>query len=389
MTNKNKITTSKTAIMASAIIGLMLFSPTLILPNISAQTPNTSQDCTDEVGKQMYANSKIVNHDKAYNLASNHDELKTMLKGYDYKYAGLGTSWTFDSNCNVTLKALELAFILSNKTGPVKTINVIEDPTATKIMKTEEHKVEKEFFIAHNSNIWSGYEFSGNAQASANVLYVRGQWTQPTPQQPSPGKCSTPHCDIATWVGLSDTLGASSSDLAQAGTDATMNCGVVGCPITYEAAYEFLPDPPIHVSTLGVSGGHSMTFYVINEAQYGGFTTLYDIQMIDSTSNTSFLKTGISYTRMPGPTYGDTIVERALQTDIGSRETIAKYSNSPAFSITGRVYYGNAFHGIIDPYTNGWYRINTMINSATPNITTGAVSSSSAFTETYNNSDGT
>jgi hypothetical protein len=338
----------------------------------------------------MHKKSSSIDGSKALNFAIAQNEFVEKVHGYNYTYLAISPGWTFDSHCKTSLKGVDVEFAVYGEKGYVKNIIVTEDPTLTKVVNIVE-EVGNKHSTSNNNNIWSGYEFSANAQASIPVYEAYGSWTTPTVSVPSSGgSCSTPHCDLAVWVGLEDQLGAGDSDLVQAGTDESKNCGVTGCPVTYEAWYEFLPSADVHLTMVSLGANHAITTQVTNEAQYGGFTTLYDVSVVDSTSSTSQSVTGTSYTRMPGPVDGDFMIERSLQTDIGQTQTLAAYSPT-GLSITGKTWYSSAFHGITTPYTSGWYNTAIMnLNCPTnPNISIGTVSTSSVFTETYLNSCGT
>jgi hypothetical protein len=96
--------------------------------------------------------------------------------------------------------------------------------------------------VGSTSRNWSGYVASGGTFTA-----VSGTWTIPTVAA-STG--TSPRAD-ATWVGIG---GATTTDLVQAGTQATVDNGVV----QYSAWVETLPQPSRNVS-LAVNAGDTVT----------------------------------------------------------------------------------------------------------------------------------
>jgi hypothetical protein len=102
--------------------------------------------------------------------------------------------------------------------------------------------------VGTTSRNWSGYVASGGTFTA-----VSGTWTIPAV---SASTGTSPRAD-ATWVGIG---GATTSDLVQAGTDATVDNGVV----TYSAWVETLPQPSKPVS-LAVSAGDTITVSITQQ----------------------------------------------------------------------------------------------------------------------------
>jgi hypothetical protein len=97
--------------------------------------------------------------------------------------------------------------------------------------------------VGSTSRNWSGYVASGGTFTA-----VSGTWTVPTV---SPSASGTSARADATWVGIG---GATTTDLVQAGTQATVVNGVV----SYSAWVETLPQPSRDVS-LAVSAGDTVS----------------------------------------------------------------------------------------------------------------------------------
>jgi hypothetical protein len=96
--------------------------------------------------------------------------------------------------------------------------------------------------VGSTSRNWSGYVASGGTFTS-----VSGTWTVPTVS----ASTGTAVRADATWVGIG---GATTTDLVQAGTEATVDNGVV----TYAAWVETLPQPSQPVS-LAINAGDTVT----------------------------------------------------------------------------------------------------------------------------------
>ncbi|MGI0092804.1 MAG: G1 family glutamic endopeptidase [Nitrosotalea sp.] len=365
----------------------MLVFPTTVIPNVHAQ----DQTCADKVTQQMRVNSQNIDTTKARSLSSTNNELQGKLNGYKYKLDSISTGWSFDSNCNVTLTGVQLSYILSDSTGYVKNVIVLEDPSLSTVTKIQE-EVGKKFFSTTHSSTWSGYEVYGACSPTCPDAYdAYGSWTEPTASKPSSGgQCSTPHCDMAIWVGLEDQFGAANNHLAQTGTDAVVNCGIVNCPVSYNAWYEFLPSDSVNMTMVSVHKNDAITSEVINAYILGGTSTLYDVSVVDSTSSTSQYVYNVSYGVMSDPQNADFIVERGFEHDIGQQESLAAYSPTN-LSIYGKTYYNGAYHGITDPYSASTYNNDIMDQncSPNPNITLGSIGTGSTFSETYQNSCGT
>lgn len=89
----------------------------------------------DLINEKMREKSYSVNEQKAVSLAQAQPEVisKTLFSGYHYD--SISEGWSWDSNCNLTLTSVNVAFQSSNHDlGPLV---VTEDPTLEKIIKIE------------------------------------------------------------------------------------------------------------------------------------------------------------------------------------------------------------------------------------------------------------
>jgi len=141
-------------------------------------------------------------------------------------------------------------------------------PTSTNSVSTA-----PETSTDYTSANWSGYLATGQSYTS-----ISADWhaTDPT------GNSTSTSAD-ATWIGIG---GVTTKDLIQVGTDNSVSASG---QISSSAFYEVLPNPAVQITTMVVSPNDSISAS-INEVGSNEWT----IQIIDSTSNTSFTTT-ISY----------------------------------------------------------------------------------------------
>jgi hypothetical protein len=101
--------------------------------------------------------------------------------------------------------------------------------------------------VQSTSRNWSGYVATGGTYTA-----VSGTWVVPTPDAKVAGI-------DATWVGIG---GANTTDLIQAGTEATVNPDGT---ITYDAWTETLPQP-VRTVSLTVSGGDTVSVAITEQS---------------------------------------------------------------------------------------------------------------------------
>ncbi|MGI0086717.1 MAG: G1 family glutamic endopeptidase [Nitrosotalea sp.] len=389
---KNNKTRTVTTIMAILMIGLSLLSPPAIMPSVNAQQQQQAKlqsdnTCTKQVEQQMQTKGQLIDSKKAIQLATGNQEFQSMVKGYSSNFDSIFYNWTFDSQCNTTLKNVNVVYFLHYANGTQKNLVVTLDPTLAKIVGFNEYVPPRYSTTSYPPN-WAGYEFQGNSGATNPVYEADNSWTQTTVSVPYTGGCVSPQtCDLATWSGLEDELGAyPDQNLAQAGTDAVVDCIHSGCTYTYKAWYEFLPNNPVICTGVNVHAGDSMTADVVNSNKPG---SAYHISVVDSTSSTS-CSMNYTYSAMTTPYYGDFIAERScLSNCSGSNPTYSTLAKFTTFSQGGTIYYTGATQYIDTPYSNGWYNQDIMTNSGNTNIYNGAVTPSSTFSETWHTSSGT
>jgi hypothetical protein len=122
--------------------------------------------------------------------------------------------------------------------------------------------------VRSTSRNWSGYVATGGSSYTS----VSGTWVIAKPEPNVPGI-------DATWVGIG---GANTTDLIQAGTEATVNGDGT---VTYDAWTETLPQSTRTIS-LAVSGGDTVSVTITEQS-----TGLWVIDMKNVTTGKSFTTT--------------------------------------------------------------------------------------------------
>lgn len=139
------------AIAVSAITIFISFIPILtsykggggpvgaMTPDIENQTGSVGiamNSCSpDVINEKMREKSYSVNEQKAISLAQAQPEVISKTVFFGYHYDSISDGWSWDSNCNLTLTSVNVAFQSNNHDlGPLV---VTEDPSLTNIIKIE------------------------------------------------------------------------------------------------------------------------------------------------------------------------------------------------------------------------------------------------------------
>jgi hypothetical protein len=403
----NKIRAMTT--ITSLIIGLMLLSPTLVLPNINAATDQNTTASADvlspECKKKAYAMiSELegkMDEKKSNSLAITSSDLadktakleQAMGDKLDIKYNGLQDSWNIDPvTCTPTLDKVSASYFLDDKSGNVKRVAVVTmDSQLSKIEKTEDY--EPKYATTGTATLWAGYDFGGNAGYTTTVTAADNSFSYPTVSKPTNDNCflsntnHTPDCDLRVWAGLTDSLGgASTGHLIQGGAGTEISCNSSGgaCTTTYSLWHEELPNPIVTFTTLTPGGTHNVQTDIL---QNTSTPSTYDTYVRDSASTTVWHSTTTGYA-MTAPTHADFMHERpnTVFTDNTKKPSIL-----PVFSVTtvgASLDYGGVSHPIGPTLTNIGVSM-TSDGTATGTLLAqqGALSSSSnTFTVTFKNS---
>jgi hypothetical protein len=198
--------------------------------------------------------------------------------------------------------------------------------------------------------------------------------------------CYFAHCDISTWPGLTAQYGGGNG-IVQAGTESGLYC-TVGCSYYYYGWYEFYPANSVTCSNFPVSSGDLVAADIINHAETGGSSTVYDVYVFNYSQSKTCSVTNQSFTGFTTPYYGQFITERPSFG--GTPARLPKFGSvTMAGAYIDYNYCGsNCNVGISTPYGNGWYVLTTMVNGGNTNINVGSVSNN-AFTQTWLTSAGT
>lgn len=151
-----------------------------------------------------------------------------------------------DGSTDETTARNDYTLVLDGNTWKVNTDvqpSAVEQPAPQPNIGTTTPGAARAFSTSSN---WSGYAATGGAFTS-----VTGTWTVPTVTATTSGA-------DATWVGIG---GVASSDLIQAGTQATVSGGTVA----YDAWIEMLPQTSRPVS-LSVNPGDSVTVTISQQS---------------------------------------------------------------------------------------------------------------------------
>ena len=233
-----------------------------------------------------------IHSQRAISLAINSLDFQTKIASTHYYFNSIyyEFSWLPNSaNPVVTMNTVNVVYSHENSNGTTTNIVATEDSSLASVRKvTVESVVPRNGCVISGghcqaSSNWDGYEFFNHVGTTYNPIYeVRASWTVPQAYVPilsTSGKnCNWPtHCDLSTWVGLSNTAGggcANGGCIVQGGTESGQQCGVSGCGPNnggyYYPWYEFLPAASVACGGTGGSNihyGDSYTEYIYNDYQ--------------------------------------------------------------------------------------------------------------------------
>lgn len=382
---KNNKTKIASTVMTAMIIGLMVFSPTTMLPNVNATSGILSSDCTDKATKAEFAIASQLDETKAKSLASSSNEFNSRTSGYTITYGGTVNTWTIDkTTCNPTWDTISVVYFLTDNNGEHKNLVFTLDPQLTKIINIDEYNAR--FQSSTNYDIpWSGYEFAADSTHSTTITNAYATFSVPSVSKPSGINCylntpSSTYCDMSVWPGLEDSYGASNNHLVQDGTESIVSCNSSGgsCTSSYDAWYEALPAAETVCPSFSVSAGDSMTVQVTQES---GTSSSYDFSINDGSTGHTCTHTQTGYA-MTAPTLAPFINERSVTNNV--RDHLPQFSS---VAISGDINYNGVAHTIYTPYSNGYYQLNIMTSDGTSTgtqlISDNAVGTTGSYTATW------
>ena len=331
--------------------------------------------CTESVISQIQNLGSTINQSKAVSLAEGYASFASILAASSqWSFYAISATWTFDSNCVVNLKSVQVVFSVTGGSASGTYPIASESPDLNQVIGTSiQNNTER--YIGYNPN-WSGYEFWASENPGSVPTYATdAAWYVPSASQPYSGACVSANCDVAAWTGLAHYPGGqygTSKGIVQTGTDSRVNCSSGTCKTTGLAWWELYPSSPIDCN-FNVNFGDSITADVTSEATTGGSATTYSILLIDNTSGLSCSEVK-SDSAMGTPVYGDFIAEQATNT-----QTLAKFLT---FSMIGwGIYYNGTSHNI---YSDPWYEQDVMVGSCGQiEAEPGTVNAAGSFTETW------
>lgn len=307
----------------------------------------------------------------------------------------IATTITPYPTCAEHVQSFNVVFALHNSTGAWEAYLVIAE-TQNLVVTGSGLQTQSVVSTNHYEN-WGGYEAAGNSGATQTVYESYTDFTQPTPSYPTSGGCGTAGtCNVGTWTGLEDALGAPNNNhLDQDGTGAWCTVTGTSCSTTgYVAWYESLPAAQVQCNngnggSVAVHGGDTIYSEVVNEAKNGGHNYNYDFDITDSTdSPNQTCYAALSDTSMTAPTYAAFITENEKASANGGYEPLTGFGTAPFTGAT--IYTGGSFSTINNfPTVSSNMENQAGISplcygSFTTNVSYGTLSSSGSFTMTYN-----
>jgi hypothetical protein len=343
---------------------------------VAASSPSSNPVSLIEANINSVADS--LNTAQAISLAESTQQYQTYSQNYTLAFNSIANTWATYSSGDVNLRTVNPVFSFTNSSGFQGYLVVTENPALTAVTQVTTQTSNTKMTSYTN---WSGYTILGNSGATNPVYEAYANWYVPAASQPYSNACLLTHCDFAIWPGLTATQNGNSG-IVQAGTDSGLYC-TIGCSYYYYGWYEFYPSASVTCPSFPVSAGDLVDTTVLNAAEYGGSSTVYDLYVYDSSSGLTCSVTNHSYTSFTTPYYAQYIGERP---SIGG--SLARLPDFTTTTMTGDIYYSSTYTGISTPYGNGWYYQNLMQNSGYTNITPGSISSS-AFSLPWSTSSGT
>lgn len=368
----------------------------LLLVPIMAQTPQqlplagaqeippptiAGPECTNAVPDKISLKASSIDYAKAVSLASDHKELKARTQGYNSAFHVIITDWSFDSDCNVALKNINVFYHVSDSKGWVKYVVITEDAAMTKVISVSEQTEKVEF---HNplpdSANWSGYEFWANSGATIPIYEAKATWAVPAVSKPANINCTaTLWCDLSISPGL--YKGSGFTPLAHGGSEGRILCNT--CTPEYRLWMEF-KDSVVSFCSTPVSSGNQITSTTTNQAKTGGSNTMYNIVVQNDTTGQACAIFNFSYTSLPDPKYSNFKDERVKISGVFA--PLAQFNQN---TMTGTLYYSGASHSIYEPYSNNFHHEIYMKNGGNQNIGVSSVTTGGRFTQSWLTSAGT
>lgn len=365
----------------------MLFLTTLEITGSVSGTSTNSQGCSNL--QQFSILASKVNESQAKSTASS--ALNANVGSGEY--GAFQTSylmWAFDpGTCtNITLTSVNVVYGIhvNGSLHATQELTIEINPQLTKVLGTDLRPLQSNFSVPNTySPSYGGYAF----WAASNPVFLYESiiwWNVPDVAVPSGYNCSTT-CEWAFWTGIYNT---GTSQTPQGGTDSQITCNYHGCTRNYYAWYQFIgvsgPQTCYSVSTGDQIGADANTQAIVP----GGSVTTYFVTVADTTK-------GLSCT---GQATLDQLTNPNRAFFTGERPQhgcpfgcyYAPIAHFSAFSpFNGGMYTSpSTVVNLQTPYSNGYGDVSLIQPSGCPSdVSTGAVSASDVFTQSWNSSCGT
>jgi hypothetical protein len=306
-----------TIIVTSLVIGLIVLLPMTVLPNVNASS--LTKDCIRKMTIAMHSKASSLDNEKAIALASTSPEFKSKILDNKSRFVSIFNTWNLDKvNCGVIWRDVNIAYLVTDANGNMKTSIVTLDPTLSKIIGVKMYApIWYTDYVASN---WSGYEFgsSGNSVTETYLNTTIPQISKPTTSNygcvSTTGE--TPGCDLAVWTGLVDISGGRDHRIAQAGSDSNLTCNNTSCTAPtyhYFIWYEMVPNSSIPCLNANITSNDPITVDVALIRTVGS-TGYYNLSAMDTRANVACSNTNVS-SNMTNPSLAPFIDERANSTE--------------------------------------------------------------------------
>jgi Peptidase A4 family len=322
------------------------YSVSLASP-INSQTSNTATNCTGSVVAHIAAAQASVATSEAVAIAISNGIPASISSNSTYIPGSTNEIWSFDSQCNVELRFVNVVFYPLRPESVPKTSVATREVVVTESPELAVINITNAFVVTHGmgggtgalSKGFSGYAFFGNWGHTAAVYQASASWYVPKPVQPPTNNCqSEGFCVLSLWPGLEPSGG---NDVVQTGTDSILNC-TSGCSKSYQGWYEYYPNYPYVCGSFPVTKGDNVYADVYSDALYGGNVNDYYTYMLDYTSG--YACSSSQTFNMGTPVQGSFYLE--------ATGGLAEFST---ITMVASMYVGGTIQSINYPYNQGWY----------------------------------
>jgi hypothetical protein len=388
----------QTTVIIVLVIGLVMSSQMVILPNANAQPQinsiNQQSACLAKILKSLPELSS-VQQQGAKQLAEQSNSFLQHVGNSGYSLASIAPNYSFNpKTCSdFKINAVTVGFKLGNGSS----LAIYEDGNITKITGVNiMHRIHG----SGNSTNYAGYQVYYQANSGTNSSEIYGLTNYYQPSVSSNSECSNAQpyeCVLSVWAGLDND----NNYLAQTGTDAVIDCQSGSCQSqTNDAWYEFYSSGGNYGSYCPsadtVSSSDQMEAVVENGAEFGGSNDQFKTILTDSAGSGWICSSGTyTWTNAPVPNTALAILETPVDTGTDNNQYFDALPTFTSITNSGNTEcYGTGSGQCPNFYSstsNGWYYEDQMSNcpSSSYDIQVGSMDTSGDFTSTYDSSCGT